>query len=72
EHPFPNPVEGQSHNVLRSTKLLGRLTEEVRRREKIGLIFPNRAAGELFNADILIVLDHEELSSTVKYIKFVQ
>ena len=44
EDAFQYTVLGNSHNRLKSTNLLERLNQEVRRREKIIRIFPNHAS----------------------------
>ena len=42
EDAFQYTVQGNSHNRLKSTNLIERLNQEVRRREKIIRIFPNQ------------------------------
>ena len=55
---------------LKSTNLLERLNQEVRRREKIIRIFPNYASANRLIGAVLMDLHDEWLSSTRKYIKF--
>ncbi|NBH41631.1 MULTISPECIES: transposase, partial [Lactobacillales] len=49
-----------------------RLNQEVRRREKIIRIFPNRTSANRLIGAVLMDLHDEWLSSTRKYIKFDQ
>ena len=72
EDAFQYTVIGNSHNRLKSTNLLERLNQEVRRREKIIRIFPNRTSANRLIGAVLIDLHDEWLSSTRKYIKFDQ
>ena len=44
EDAFQYTVQGNSHNRLKSTNLIERLNQEVRRREKIIRIFPNQTS----------------------------
>lgn len=69
---FQYTVIGNGHNRLKSTNLLERLNQEVRRREKIIRIFPNRASANRLIGAVLMDLHDEWLSSTRKYIKFNQ
>ncbi|WP_273960554.1 transposase, partial [Enterococcus lactis] len=52
--------------------LLERLNQEVRRREKIIRIFPNRTSANRLIGAVLMDLNDEWVSSTRKYIKFDQ
>ena len=70
EDAFQYTVLGNSHNRLKSTNLLERLNQEVRRREKIIRIFPNHASANRLIGAVLMDLHDEWLSSTRKYIKF--
>ncbi|MFB5366597.1 IS256 family transposase [Enterococcus faecium] len=72
EDAFQYTVIGNSHNRLKSTNLLERLNQEVRRREKIIRIFPNRTSANRLIGAVLMDLHDEWLSSTRKYIKFDQ
>ena len=65
-------VIGDGHNRLKSTNLLERLNQEIRRREKIIRIFPNRDSANRLIGAVLMDLHDEWLSSTKKYIKFDQ
>ncbi|MBW7822267.1 transposase [Streptococcus thermophilus] len=44
EDAFQYVIVGQAHTRIRSTNLLERLNQEVRRREKVVRIFPNTAS----------------------------
>lgn len=70
EDAFQYTVLGNSHNRLKSTNLLERLNQEVRRREKIIRIFPNHTSANRLIGAVLMDLQDEWLSSTRKYIKF--
>jgi len=70
EDAFQYTVLGNSHNRLKSTNLLERLNQEVRRREKIIRIFSNHASANRLIGAVLMDLHDEWLSSTRKYIKF--
>uniref|UniRef100_UPI00385746D9 transposase n=1 Tax=Ligilactobacillus murinus TaxID=1622 RepID=UPI00385746D9 len=72
EEAFQYTVIGNGHNRLKSTNLLERLNQEVRRREKIIRIFPNRTSANRLIGAVLMELHDEWLSSTRKYIKFDQ
>ncbi|MEJ4582714.1 IS256-like element IS1542 family transposase, partial [Enterococcus faecium] len=72
EDAFQYTVIGNGHNRLKSTNLLERLNQEVRRREKIIRIFPNRTSANRLIGAVLMDLHDEWLSSTRKYIKFDQ
>ena len=70
EDAFQYTVLGNSHNRLKSTNLLERLNQEVRRREKIIRIFPNHASANRLIGAVLMDLHEEWISSTRKYINF--
>ncbi|MGX6980133.1 IS256 family transposase [Vagococcus elongatus] len=70
EDAFQYAVIGTGHHRLKSTNLLERLNQEVRRREKIIRIFPNRASANRLIGTVLMELHDEWISSTRKYIKF--
>ena len=72
EDAFQYTVIGHGHNRLKSTNLLERLNQEVRRREKIIRIFPNRVSANRLIGAVLMDLHDEWLSSTKRYIKFEQ
>lgn len=72
EDAFQYTVIGNAYNRLKSTNLLERLNQEVRRREKIIRIFPNRASANRLIGSLLMDTHEEWLSSTRKYIKFDQ
>jgi transposase-like protein len=68
EDAFQYLVAGNGHNRLKSTNLLERLNEEIRRREKVIRIFPNTpSANRLIGA---LLMDHHEkwISSSRRYI----
>ncbi|SEI79224.1 Transposase, Mutator family, partial [Alkalibacterium gilvum] len=65
---FQYIVAGQGHNRLKSTNLLERLNQEVRRREKVIRIFPNHASANRLIGAVLMDKSEEWLSSTRKYI----
>lgn len=70
EDAFQYAVIGNGHHRLKSTNLLERLNQEIRRREKIIRIFPNRASANRLIGAVLMDFHDEWLSSTRKYIKF--
>ncbi|WP_419775286.1 IS256 family transposase [Ignavigranum ruoffiae] len=72
EDAFQYTVIGNGYTRLKSTNLLERLNQEIRRREKIIRIFPNRASANRLIGTILMDVHEEWLSSTRKYIKFDQ
>lgn len=63
-------IIGKGHSRLKSTNLLERLNQEVRRREKVIRIFPNEASANRLIGAILIDLHEEWMSSPRKYIQF--
>lgn len=72
EDAFQYTIIGNAYNRLKSTNLLERLNQEVRRREKIIRIFPNRASANRLIGSLLMDTHEKWLSSTRKYIKFDQ
>lgn len=56
EDAFQYTVIGNAHNRLKSTNLLERLNQEVRRREKISRILPNLASANRLIGAVLIDL----------------
>ena len=68
EDAFQYTVAGHGHNRLKSTNLLERLNQEVRRREKVIRIFPNHASANRLIGAVLMDKNDEWLSSTRKYI----
>jgi len=70
EDAFQYTVVGKGHNRLKSTNLLERLNQEVRRREKVIRIFPNQASANRLIGAVLMDLHEDWLGSTRKYIKF--
>ena len=67
EDAFQYTVQGNSHNRLKSTNLIERLNQEVRRREKIIRIFPNQT----FSIGAVLMDLHDEwIYSSRKYINF--
>ncbi|MHC5269502.1 IS256 family transposase [Enterococcus sp. LJL98] len=70
EDAFQYTLFENAHNRLKSTDLLQRLNQEVRRREKIIRIFPNCASANRLIGAVLIDQHDEWLSSSRKYIKF--
>ena len=70
EDAFQYTVIGKGHSRLKSTNLLERLNQEVRRREKVIRIFPNEASANRLIGAILTDLHEEWMSSSRKYIQF--
>ncbi len=66
---FQYAVNGISHPRLRSTNLLERLNEEVRRREKVIRIFPNVDSATRLIGAILIDKHEKWISSPRAYLK---
>lgn len=60
----------KKHNRLKSTNLLERLNQEVRRREKVVRIFPNVASANRLIGAVLMNTNEDWISSTRKYICF--
>ena len=72
EEAFQYTVIGNGHNRLKSTNLLERLNQEVRRREKIIRIFPNRtSANRLIELSLWNFMTNGSVLQE-KYIKFDQ
>ena len=69
EDAFQYSVNGIAHPRLRSTNLLERLNEEIRRREKVIRIFPNVASATRLIGAILIDQQDKWLESSRAYIK---
>src|SRR5690625_2589560 len=69
EDAFQYTIVGQGHSRLKSTNLLERLNQEVRRREKIVRIFPNTDSANRLIGAILIDIHDEWISSSRTYIK---
>ncbi|HGL4578372.1 TPA: transposase, partial [Enterococcus faecium] len=67
---FQYTVQGNSHNRLKSTNLIERLNQEVRRREKIIRIFPNQTSANRLIGAVLMDLHDEWIYSSRKYINF--
>ncbi|HLR88122.1 MAG TPA: transposase, partial [Atopostipes sp.] len=59
---------GQGHNRLKSTNVLERLNEEVRRRENIIRIFPNQDSANRLIGAVLMDKHEEWVGSNRKYI----
>lgn len=70
EDAFQYTVVGQGHSRLKSTNLIERLNQEVRRREKVVRIFPNVDSANRLIGAVLIDLHEEWISSNRKYIQF--
>lgn len=70
EDAFQYTIIGKGHSRLKSTNLLERLNQEVRRREKVIRNFPNEASANRLIGAILIDLHEEWMSSPRKYIQF--
>ena len=58
------------YNRLKSTNLLERLNQEIRRREKVVRIFPNVESAERLIGSMLIDIDEDWITSTRRYIEF--
>lgn len=70
EDAFQYTVVGKGHSRLKSTNVLERLNQEVRRREKVVRIFPNMESANRLIGAVLIDIHEEWISSTRKYIQF--
>ena len=68
EDAFQYTVAGQGHNRLKSTNVLERLNEEVRRRENIIRIFPNQDSANRLIGAVLMDKHEEWVGSNRKYI----
>ena len=62
-------VVGQAHTRIRSTNLLERLNQEVRRREKVVRIFPNTASATRLIGAMLMHQHEDWIGATRTYIK---
>ncbi len=69
EDAFQYSVNGIAHPRLRSTNLLERLNEEIRRREKVIRIFPNVDSATRLIGAVLIDQQDKWLESSKAYIK---
>lgn len=58
------------YNRLKSTNLLERLNQEIRRREKVIRIFPNVESAERLIGSMLINIDEDWITRTRRYIEF--
>ena len=58
------------YNRLKSTNLLERLNQEIRRREKVIRIFPNVELAERLIGSMFIDIDEDWITSTRRYIEF--
>lgn len=70
EDAFQYLLVGPANRRLRSTNLLERLNEEVRRREKVIRIFPNTESANRLIGAVLIDQHEEWITSSRSYIKF--
>jgi len=70
EDAFQYTVVGRGHMRLKSTNLLERLNEEVRRREKVIRIFPNHESANRLIGAVLMDRHEDWLSSLRRYIQF--
>src|SRR5690625_1980207 len=70
EDAFQYTISGKGHNRLKSTNLIERLNQEVRRREKVIRIFPNEASAERLIGAVLLDIHEEWISSSRKNIQF--
>ena len=65
-------IPEMNYNRLKSTNMLERVNEEIRRREKVIRIFPNEASALRLIGTILIDINDEWTTSTRQYIQFTQ
>lgn len=70
EDAFQYLLVGPANRRLRSTNLLERLNQEVRRREKVIRIFPNKESANRLIGAVLIDQHEEWITSSRTYIKF--
>src|SRR5690625_3235559 len=70
EDAFQYTVTGKGHPRLKSTNMLERLNQEVRRREKVVRIFPNVDSANRLIGALLIDIHDEWIGSSRTYIKF--
>lgn len=68
EDAFTYLTAGNKYNRLKSTNVLERQNEEIRRREKVIRIFPNVASAERLIGALLMEIDENWISSSKKYI----
>lgn len=69
EDAFQYVIVGQAHTRIRSTNLLERLNQEVRRREKVVRIFPNTASATRLIGAMLMHQHEDWIGATRTYIK---
>jgi|SRR5690625_1137477 len=69
ENIFQYTVVGKDQPRLKSTNVLERLNQEIRRREKVVRIFPNTDSAIRLIGAILIDIHEEWIGSSRKYIK---
>ena len=65
-------IPEMNYNRLKSTNMLERVNEEIRRREKVIRILPNEASALRLIGTILIDINDEWSSSTRQYIQFTE
>ena len=58
------------YNRLKSTNLLERLNQEIRRRERVIRIFPNQESADRLIGTMLLDLDEEWQTNTRRYIDY--
>ena len=63
-------IEETNYSRLKSTNMLERVNEEIRRREKVIRIFPNEASALRLIGTILIDINDEWIGSNRQYISF--
>ena len=64
--------EQTNYNRLKSTNMLERLNQEIRRREKVVRIFPNDASAIRLIGSILLDIHDQWISSNRQYIRFTE
>ena len=69
EEAFQYVVDHRAHTRIRSTNLLERLNQEVRRREKVVRIFPNTASATRLIGAMLMHQHEDWIGATRTYIK---
>lgn len=70
EDAFQYTVVAKGHSRLKSTNVIERLNQEVRRREKVVRIFPNIDSATRLIGALLMDIHEEWIGSSRKYIKF--
>lgn len=70
EDAFQYTVVAKGHSRLKSTNVIERLNQEVRRREKVVRIFPNTDSAIRLIGAVLMDIHEEWIGSPRKYIKF--